>query len=311
MRRGVSFGDYGQRTRLEEEHLEALLKHFSHLSVDHVSLHFSLLNEDKDDPTACVATEKTMSDDHIKRCIDAFNRIAIDVQLKPHIDTIIFPWRGEIAYKTKKDLDDFFDRYYGLMHHYAVLSESHGAKEFCIGTELKALSKETERWKALIKEIRNDFSGQITYAANHDEYQSVRFFDSLDYIGIDFYSTICNEKSPSLDTMKKGLEKHKKRLKTFSERENQKIVFTEVGITSRDYACKDPWEWGDLSKYDANPWLQERYYEAIFQTFWNETWFDGMFFWDYPYLDMIDGSYEKHFCPYNKPAESVMMRWFS
>ena len=42
-------------------------------------------------------------------------------------------------------------------------------------------------WIELIQKVRAVYQGQLTYAANYDNYQEVDFWEHLDFIGINAY----------------------------------------------------------------------------------------------------------------------------
>jgi len=44
-----------------------------------------------------------------------------------------------------------------------------------------------QEWKKLIQNIRKIYSGQLTYAANFDNYQNIAFWEDLDVMGINAY----------------------------------------------------------------------------------------------------------------------------
>ena len=57
---------------------------------------------------------------------------------------------------------------------------------YCIGTEVKNSTRNrNEFWLSLIEDTRNNFSGQLTYAANWTNTIKLYSGDKLDYIGVD------------------------------------------------------------------------------------------------------------------------------
>jgi hypothetical protein len=56
----------------------------------------------------------------------------------------------------------------------------------CINT-----TEREDEWRALISNIRKVYSGKLIYAANfHEEYEHVKFWDALDYIGVQAYFSL-------------------------------------------------------------------------------------------------------------------------
>ncbi|MEM9823272.1 MAG: hypothetical protein AAF985_19480 [Bacteroidota bacterium] len=101
-------------------------------------------------------------------------------------------------------------------------------------------------WKRLIREVRQIYSGQLTYAANFDNYQNVAFWEELDVMGINAYfklrtieqdSQILQNLHYSWDTTFNGI----------AQFQNQQaiqlpVLFTELGYINRKNCTVMPWE---------------------------------------------------------------------
>ena len=170
-----------------------------------------------------------------------------------------------------------------MILHYAELAEETGMESLCIGTELYATTtSQPDRWRALIKEIRKVYSGQLTYAANwYKEFEEITFWDDLDFIGIQAYFPLSKDDLPSKTELMSSWKGHNKSLKAVADKFNKKIVFTEIGYKNTACAAKEPWTWPQ--QVDENiqvaDEMQEICYQALFESTWNEPWFDGMFIW--------------------------------
>ena len=59
--------------------------------------------------------------------------------------------------------------------------------------------------------------------------------------------------------------------------------------------------------------VQARFYEAALRTFWNEPWFCGYSWWDWPARPYAkeQAAGDKQFYIYGKPAEEVLRRWYA
>ena len=62
-------------------------------------------------------------------------------------------------------------------------SPAHDAAIFCVGLEFTHAQKFTERWPQIIAAVRAVYFGKLTYGANWNEYERVKFWDALDYRG--------------------------------------------------------------------------------------------------------------------------------
>ena len=187
---------------------------------------------------------------------------------------------------------------------------------FCIGTELKtSIKKQPERWKQLIAKIRTIYSGQLTYAANwHDEYEDISFWSNLDFIGIQAYFPLTENKNPDLQTIKNGWDTHITKLEQLHKKYQKPILFTEVGYRSDVSATIKPWEWNEtlsaLYKKKSDK-TQQLAFEALFQKLWHKEWFAGVYIWQWDHRSTKEQA-EKNldFSPRFKPAENVIAKWF-
>jgi hypothetical protein len=58
---------------------------------------------------------------------------------------------------------------------------------------------------------------------------------------------------------------------------------------------------------------QANYYQAQFETFWDEPWFMGWCWWDWParLYDESAAATDRSFCAYGKQAEDVLREWYA
>jgi len=151
----------------------------------------------------------------------------------------------------------------------------------------------------------------LTYAANWDEFKRVPFWTALDYIGIDAYFPLSDEKSPSIANYEQGWKPHKEQIVKLQKQLNKPILFTEFGYRSVDFAGKKPWD----SKREVgavNLEAQTNGLQAIHNQFWNEEWFGGGFLWKWFHAhDRVGGEENNRFTPQNKPAEKLLKELYA
>jgi hypothetical protein len=231
--------------------------------------------------------------------------------LKPQI----WVWRGEftgmIEMKTEKDWVQFEKSYKDFILDFARLAEETNCELFCIGTELELfIENRPEYWIALIADIREVYSGKITYAANWDEYKRTPFWESLDYIGIDAYFPISDSRTPTFEESTKKWKHWKEELKGISYKNKRKILFTEYGYRSVDYGGREPWI-SDRSMSRVNLVAQSNMYKALYESIWNEEWFAGGYIWKWFIDDSKAGGYDNPmFTPQNKPVEKMITEYY-
>lgn len=248
--------------------------------------------------------------------------------LKPHLWLGGAPgqWSGDIAMASDADWTRWFASYRAFILHYARLAEREGFEALAVGTELRtaALTREAD-WRRLIAEVRAVYRGQLTYAANwFEEYQGVRFWDALDFVGIQGYFPVAGRAGAGVAELERGWTRHLPALESFARRLGKPIVFTEIGYKSTRDTAIEPWVWPQRAArapgaagrrfHDpghADPQAQADAYEAFFRVFWDRPWFAGVYFWKwYPKTRASDPA-DIDFTPQGKPAALVLARWYA
>ncbi|WP_091405638.1 glycoside hydrolase family 113 [Aquimarina amphilecti] len=252
---------------------------------------------------------------HIKT-INALKKKNIHIMLKPHL-WLSSGWRSNITHSNELNWNIWFESYRANMIHYAKIAALTEVELFCIGTELKSsLKAQPDKWKSLVKEIKNIYKGKLTYAANWDgEYELIDFWNEMDYIGIQAYFPLTQNQNPDITTVKKGWETHINMLKPLSEKHNKPILFTEVGYKSEASGTIRPWEWGSalsiLSKQKSDK-TQQIAFEALYQELWNEEWFAGTYIWQWNIRSKKENAAKDlDFSPRYKAAENTIAKWYS
>jgi hypothetical protein len=246
-----------------------------------------------------------------KQYIEALHGNQIKVMMKPQI----WIWRGEftgfLKMNTEEEWQALEDSYRNFIIAYAQLAAEMKVEIFCIGTELEQfIVHRPDYWMQLISEIKNIYSGKLTYAANWDEYKRVPFWKELDFIGVDAYFPISENHTPTVAEARLGWQQWKEELKGVSEREGKNILFAEYGYRSVDYAGKEPWK-SDRDMNVVNLEAQTNLTKALFDEIYNESWYAGGFIWKwYINHDEAGGVDCVRFTPQNKPAEGFIREYF-
>ncbi len=242
----------------------------------------------------------------------------IKTLLKPHIwltNRDKNKWLGDIAMNTEADWQTWFQNYSTFILHYARLAETHHMEALCIGTELMNPAVKREKdWRKLIEQIRQVYHGQLTYAANwYLEYEKIKFWDALDFIGVQGYFPLGKKMNPNLIELQAAWKPYVSHLEKVARRYQKPIVFTEVGYKSTPDAAIEPWKWPDQSQdvsYTESYLTQANCYEALFKTFWHRSWFGGLFIWKWYPQVRKNGRDHRDFTPQHKPAEKIVAEWY-
>ena len=232
------------------------------------------------------------------------------VMIKPHVWVRGEGWPGEFKLEGEDDWQKWEDEYTRYVLRYAGIADSLDADLLCIGTEFReAVKARPEYWLKLIDKVKKIYSGDLTYAANWDNYREVQFWDQLDYIGIDAYFPLTEAKQPEVVDLRNAWKPHQEELLSISEDLGKQILFTEYGYRSVEFCTKGPWE--SAGDRPVNMVAQKNAYEALYQTFWYQPWFAGGFLWKWhPDHENAGGVADRKFTPQNKHAQHVVAKWY-
>ena len=251
--------------------------------------------------------------------VDALHNAGYKVFVKPHIwirDPSGGKWRSDIYPTSDENWEAWKKSYREYIFQWARLAEQGEAEMFCVGTELTRLTLEkTEFWVELIAELREVFSGELTYAANwYEEYENVSFWDQLDYIGVQAYFPLTKSDSPTTEQIIAGWQPHLKSLSEVQQKFSKPILFTELGYKSTPDSAKQPWNWLDYEDEMTIPVAEETQancYEAFFETVWPQPWFSGVHLWQLRSdFEKGRGRSDWDFTPQGKLATEVISRNF-
>ncbi len=230
------------------------------------------------------STASTVDDDNVRRVATLARAHGLKVMLKPHVDVMDGSDRGVIA---PDDRDAWFASYREFVTHYADLAAQLGVHQFAVGTELRGVSADRTQWLRVIAEVRKVFRGELVYAANHDEYQSVAFWDAVDLVGIDAYWSLSTSPTADVAPLRRALATRRDELAAFAADVGRRILFTEAGFPSQHGAATAPWD-GTISRRQAQD-EQAAAYEAFLDVFTREAWCAGIFFWTWTVSPRRDG----------------------
>lgn len=237
--------------------------------------------------------------------------LKLDLMLKPQI-YLGGGWPGDIEMQNKKDWKIFFKDYTRWIMHYALLAEMYKIPLLSIGNELaKTTLTHNDEWVNLIDEIRSVYSGKLTYGANWgEEFEKIKFWDKLDYIGISEYYPLSKKENPSDKELLDGANKIISKIAKVQKIYGKPVIFTEVGFKSSQF----PWMTSYEKETRKNPSVQNqaRSYRAILKASYGIKWLAGMYWWKWPsYLSDGGDPQNDLYTPLNKPAEDVLKQWYS
>lgn len=259
-----------------------------------------------------IGSEPVPSRKAVENAVRIAHKLGLRVMLKPHVDLSGDPssWRGEIGRSfSRSEWQTWFRNYQAILLEAAKLSAEHSVDLLAIGTELKTASRVEKFWRQLARTVRQNYQGPLVYCANHDEAESVLWWDAVEYIGVDAYFGLNPRgKELSEDDLVEAWQPWGKRLKKLSEKWRKPVLFTEIGYRSVKNASLDPWNWQRGGELDLEE--QRNCYRAAFRVFWDRAWFAGFFWWNWDADPNAGGPQDKGFTPKGKPAEALIRSYY-
>ena len=241
----------------------------------------------------------------LAKTVELCQKSGLKIMIKPQI-WMMHSYTGDLKYAEEEDWVKFENSYKAFILDFLDVAIKYKVDLFCIGTEWREFVKARPNfWKKLIYIVRAKYKGEITYAANWDDYETVSFWDKLDVVGIDGYFPISYSAKPTLKELVAGWTIHKNKLALFAKKIDKQILLTEIGYRSMTGATMKPWEHSTSGKYSEE--IQNFAYKALFKVLWNEKWFRGMFIWKWYHNHIKQGGEGNiDFTPQNKPAEKTI-----
>jgi len=240
------------------------------------------------------------------------HQAGVSVMLKPQV-YIPGGWTGALDFATDPEWQEWETGYTKYITHMALIADTTHAEMFCIGTEFNnAIHKRTSYWKNLIAQIKTIYHGKLVYSSNWDDWDKVPFWSDLDYIGLGGYFPLVEAETPSTTKLCEAWKPIKERLRQYSEEQKRPILFTEFGYLSVSGCGWRNWELEQgIKSRPINEQAQANCFDALFTTFFNESWWAGGFLWKwFPNGQGHEGYPERDYTPQGKLGEVVVKKWY-
>lgn len=259
----------------------------------------------------------TPTDQSLRDAVQYIHSRGVKAAISIHVNPYDNQWRALI---NPSDRATWFKNYGAILNRYASLGQQIGLEEMVLGTELTSMtspeynSTNTANWNILIQDVRNRFSGLLTYSSQHAGYMSdtasIGFWGKLDYIGVSAYFGMGGS-NPSVDSMKSTWNQiNMNSLQAVSAANGKSIIFTEVGYQSKSNSLNDPGTAYQQSGW-YDPQLQANAYQALMEYWNNYSYFAGVFWWDWSSDPNAGGNGNVDYTPQNKLAQDIMKTWFT
>jgi hypothetical protein len=217
-------------------------------------------------------------------------------------------WRGKI---NPEKWEEWWKEYDSYILYNANLAQEGGADVFMVGSELVSTEKQSDKWKALIAEVRKVFKGRLSYSANWDHYKPIDWWGDLDIIGMTTYYDLTGGKKPTVETLVDAWKPIRKEILEWQAKINRPLIFTEVGWPNQVTCGQYPWDYY-RSPDSPDPEAQANCFEAFFRTWASDTSTAGYLVWEWrtsvdQKIDEKDTSYS----PEGKRAMAVIKKYLN
>ncbi len=278
--KGISYVAWRSDAYLRPESDQSLA-HLRETSADWIALIVTQYQENITS-TEIQATGATPSDASLIHAIETAHRLGLKVMLKPHVDLSSDPqhWRGQINPGLSiLRWNTWFASYNQFILHYARLASDQGVEQFCVGTELSKTQRWAGRWRQIIAEVREVYTGPLVYAANHGDENGLTWWDAVDMIGVDAYYPLSRDRHPTVDQLKSAWKPHIRSLALLAARENKPVLFTEIGYRSIAGTASAPADYRISAPLDMQG--QQNAYQAALESVYDQPWFAGLYWWSW------------------------------
>ena len=249
---------------------------------------------------------RTPTDRSLVRAVTRAKRLGLRVFLRPTVETGDGTPRAELQPRSTRA---WFRSYRRFIEHYASLAQRVGVDMLSVGLEYQSLDGpgNAADWRRVIAAVRLRFTGQLTYGAiGADAWSRVRFWDALDFIGIDAYFPLSASGTPGAGVIASRWNRYLRPIERLADREGKPIVFTELGFPSSVRAAAQPWSTG--GRYSGG--AQRRALDGTFRALAGRPWLGGLYIWEWQANPRSGGPGETGHTPQGKPAERSFATWF-
>lgn len=291
--KGVSFTAEG--VRYDAKEARTMLNNLPAYGIDSIALVPYVFSPRGEIKIRIPGPSQSMeSEEGMEILIAEAHRLKLRVLLKPHV------WRlqgrsGIPGGEARLWLAE----YKPIIEHYAQFASRVHADALSVGTELRGLTAHEKEWREIVAGVRKIYKGPLVYAANHgEEFETIRFWDALDYIGIDNYYPLDDTYSASELVSK---------IEAVHQRFRKPVLFTEAGFAAHQNSHREPWE--DESAKPLDLAEQARSYQALLNAVYKRPWFRGVYWWKVG-TNGYGGPGNNSMTPWRKPAMEVVKRYY-
>ena len=311
--KGYTFGWCAVAGDYQTEEAQDSLRRLREDGVDYICLAFYALQDTFSSTNIYYEYGVTPTDEDIVFIINKAHELGMKVCLKPVVNCKDGTWRAFISFPEGSSYwDEWFRAYIRFMVHYAKLAEKHSCEMLCTGCEMNSMNLQSAHCREMIAEVRKVYTGIVMHNVNHKKEMKADWLDIVDIVGISAYYPVTDADNNSRETMAKKWNEAKSIVEATHKKYGKPVMFAEIGMRSEKNCSVYPWDCDCNRDMPADQQEQADFYDTAMETFWNEPWFCGFFWWDWPAIlyDVKNAENDKNYCIYGKLAEGVLRKWY-
>lgn len=328
---GVTFGFYAKNGYFSSAKAREEVDEIAKTGANWVVLVVTVMQESAHATRQFRDFANTPNDLELKEIIDYIHSKGIRVQLRPMLECFDGEGRLSVSFLADREripghtydrCSRWFENMTARSVYYARIAEMTGCEMFCLDSELDRIIRFNDKWKEVIRRVREVYSGAVTSC--HTIHTGVidfekelskkdHWFYDLDALSISDYIKAGTEGGLSAEEMSNNMKAERDRLRRIAEMYGKPLLFGEIGCATVFGAARSPSAWNMETPYDEDE--QANYIEAVMLTFADEPWWRGMYWWKWeehvarPW--MVDPSMsDRGFTVRGKKAQAVMKRWY-
>jgi hypothetical protein len=289
---------------------EQYIDEIAETGANTISLVIAGYQENASSTSIFVDLRKTPPDGRLGRLIAHARKRGLRVVFMPIVlleNARAGEWRGKI---NPTDWNDWWEDYYSFILHYARVAQAGGVDVFIVGSELVSTESQSDKWRALIRQVRDRYKGRLSYSANWDHYRQIDWWDALDMIGMTTYYDLTGGKEATEQRLAEAWKRIQRDILAWQKAIDRPILFTEVGWPNQQTAAQYPWDYYRAQDRPA-PQLQARLFKVFFDVWADHPAVGGVLVWEWrSYPQQPTGPDEPGYLPCGKPALEVIRRYY-
>jgi hypothetical protein len=187
-----------------------------------------------------------------------------------------------------------------------VLSQEAGVDSLSLGEALAGTTDREADWRRIAADVRQRFKGPITYSSIPNEDSRIRWWDAVDYIGLQTFYALTDKDDPTVEEIKAAWGGYLTRIEALSTEFNRPVA-TKFGYESKNGANRYGATYSKSLPLDIQE--QADCYQAALEVLWDKPWLKGIFWWQW-WIGQTGGLNDAGYTPYRKPAEEVLKEFY-